>query len=312
MGKEVLYVIGMIRKVTTLLLVLSMTFFFTGCSEKQKSEPGTKRQTRTAILTPQAPGEVVYENTLVQLDASRTADGYVQLCYLGEAPKAKVQITAPDETVYTYNLLPQNREILPLTGGTGGYSIRVLENVREDMYAMIFSQDIQVTIADPFSPFLYPNQYAWFTQQSRAVELGMELSDQSASDLDYVERVYCYVTDNIRYDEQLAQNPPLGYLPVVDDTLASGKGICFDYAALMTALLRSQGIPTKLVIGYSGTQYHAWISVYLTQTGWVDKAIYFDGSDWVLMDPTLGASNDSRSVKQYIGDGSHYVAKYQY
>ena len=41
-------------------------------------------------------------------------------------------------------------------------------------------------------------------------------------------------------------------LPSVDETLKTKKGICFDYAALMTAMLRSQGIPTKLEIGYQG------------------------------------------------------------
>lgn len=30
------------------------------------------------------------------------------------------------------------------------------------------------------------------------------------------------------------------------------------------------------------------------------------------MDPTLGANNDNSSVKDYIGDGSHYQTKYIY
>ena len=90
------------------------------------------------------------------------------------------------------------------------------------------------------------------------------------------------------------------------------KGICFDYASLMSALLRSQGIPTKLVVGYSGTAYHAWISVYLDEAGWVDNIIEFDGKDWSLMDPTLAANNDEDSVKKYVGDGSNYIVKYSY
>ena len=80
----------------------------------------------------------------------------------------------------------------------------------------------------------------------------------------------------------------------------------------MTALLRTQKIPTKLVVGYSGTAYHAWISVHLEETGWVDNIIQFDGEHWSLMDPTLAASNDSSSVEKYIGDGSNYLAKYYY
>jgi hypothetical protein len=30
------------------------------------------------------------------------------------------------------------------------------------------------------------------------------------------------------------------------------------------------------------------------------------------MDPTLAASNNSQSVKDYIGDGSNYTVKYSY
>ena len=44
----------------------------------------------------------------------------------------------------------------------------------------------------------------------------------------------------------------------------------------------------------------------------MDKVIFFDGSSWSLMDPTLGANNISEEVKKYVGDGTHYLAKYQY
>jgi transglutaminase-like putative cysteine protease len=169
-----------------------------------------------------------------------------------------------------------------------------------------------VTITDEFTPFLYPNLYCWYTGDSKAVQYGMELSDESTDDLDYVERVYHYVTENIVYDTELAANAPLDYLPDIDATMDSGKGICFDYAALMTAMLRSQGIPTKLEVGYSGQVYHAWISVYLEEKGWVDNIISFDGNSWSLMDPTLAASNSASSVKKYVGDGSNYTVKYYY
>ncbi len=98
----------------------------------------------------------------------------------------------------------------------------------------------------------------------------------------------------------------------MDETLASGTGICFDYAAVMSAMLRSQRIPTKLEVGYSGEAYHAWISTYIADIGWIDKIIEFNGNTWTLMDPTLAASNDRSAVGKYIGDGSNYVVKYSY
>ena len=80
----------------------------------------------------------------------------------------------------------------------------------------------------------------------------------------------------------------------------------------MASILRSQKVPTKLVVGYSGSAYHAWISVYTKETGWVDNIIEFDGKNWSLIDPTLAASNDESAVGEYVGNGSNYTAKYNY
>ena len=84
-----------------------------------------------------------------------------------------------------------------------------------------------------------------------------------------------------------------GYLPNVDTILQSKKGICFDYAAVMATMLRTQGIPTKLVVGYAGSAYHAWVSVYINEIGWIDNIFYFDGKSWVRMDPTFASSGNS-------------------
>ena len=82
---------------------------------------------------------------------------------------------------------------------------------------------------------------------------------------------------------------------------------------LMTAMLRSQNVPAKLIVGYTGSVYHAWINVWSEQEGWVEAKIYFDGKQWKLMDPTFASGgNSSESILQYIGNGDNYKAKYQY
>ena len=151
-----------------------------------------------------------------------------------------------------------------------------------------------------------------FHTDSKAVSKGSDLAKDTYSDLDVVQNIYNYVIKNISYDTEKAQNVSYGYVPDIDDTLSSKKGICFDYAALMTSMLRSQNIPTKLEVGYSGDAYHAWISTYIDDKGWVDDIIQFNGNTWQIMDPTLAATNDSAAVKKYVGDGSHYVVKYTY
>ena len=118
---------------------------------------------------------------------------------------------------------------------------------------------------------------------------------------------------NITYDKQLAATVQSGYLPVLDSVLEKKTGICFDYAALMTGMLRSQGVPWKMVVGDAGPAYHAWISVWSEKDGWIDGVVYFDGTSWQRMDPTFAANGkQSSEIMRYIGDGSNYTVKYLY
>ena len=299
------------------LLIAIFCLLLGGCSgsssASRKEHSGPPRDSTPKVLTPSADGVTVYQNDLASIDASNTSQGYVMVKYNGTNEKVKLQITCPDQSCYTYLISDRGAyDTFPLTAGNGSYALQVLENVAGDTYTVSLAQSINVRIEDEFLPFLYPNQYVNFHTDSKAVSKGSDLAKDTYSDLDVVQNIYNYVIKNISYDTEKAQNVSYGYVPDIDDTLSSKKGICFDYAALMTSMLRSQNIPTKLEVGYSGDAYHAWISTYIDDKGWVDDIIQFNGNTWQIMDPTLAATNDSAAVKKYVGDGSHYVVKYTY
>lgn len=302
------------------LLFLTGVLIPGGCaSEGKKSQSGKKgdpRDPSAQVLQTEASGEVTYGNDLVVLDASRTADGYVMICYNGSNEKVKLQVTSPDGTEYTYPVtVVGDYAVYPLPGGNGSYKVTLLESVsvEDNLYAVSFTQDLDVQITDEFAPFLHPNYYVNFTADSKCVKKGESLAGKDCySDLDVVTQIYNFVIKNISYDKKKAENVPYGYTPDPDETLDTGKGICFDYAALMSAMLRSQRIPTKLEVGYSGDVYHAWISCYVDEIGWVDNIIEFDGKNWSIMDPTLAANNSASDVKKYVGNGKNYVTKYTY
>lgn len=299
------------------LLIAIFCLLLGGCSgsssASRKEHSGPPRDSTPRVLTPSADGVTVYQNDFASIDASNTSQGYVMVKYNGTNEKVKLRITCPDQSCYTYLISDRGAyDTFPLTAGNGSYALQVLENVAGDTYTVSLAQSINVSIEDEFLPFLYPNQYVNFHTDSKAVSKGSDLAKDTYSDLDVVQNIYNYVIKNISYDTEKAQNVSYGYVPDVDDTLSSKKGICFDYAALMTSMLRSQNIPTKLEVGYSGDAYHAWISTYIDDKGWVDDIIQFNGDTWQIMDPTLAATNDSAAVKKYIGDGSHYVVKYTY
>ena len=265
------------------------------------------------VRVPTASGTVTYGNGPVSVDASNVQNGYVMIKYTGNVHKIKVQITKGGLT-YTYDLNARNAyEVFPMSEGNGTYSIKVFENVSGNQYSQAFSQDVSVFLVNQFEPFLYPNQYVNFSQGSAAVQKGAEVAASAGDALGVVNAVYNYVINNMTYDTAKAASVQSGYLPNVDQVLASRTGICFDYAALMVSMLRSQDIPAKLVVGYTGSAYHAWVNVYIDGVGWIDNYIYFDGTNWSLADPTFASTGgQSEAIKQYIGNGANYQQKYCY
>ena len=262
-----------------------------------------------------APAATILGNDKAKVDVTNTADGYVKVAYTGGIKtRIKVLITGPKGTQYNYDLNNEgNYEALILAEGDGSYSIGVYVNTTGNKYTTAFTTKITVKLKNQFAPFLVTNQYVNFNAKSKAVIQAETLVKDEKDDLKKLTKIYEYVVKTLVYDKEKAATVKSGYLPDIDKVLEAKKGICFDYASLMAAMLRSQGIPCKLVIGYTGEAYHAWINAYLDKEGWVDTIIYFDGKNWKLMDPTFASSsNSSASVMKYIGDGANYSAKFYY
>lgn len=297
----------------------------TGCSKPLTKKPDIDtvyaqilnqnggRETIDAIQMPNMTGTELFESEHSIINTSNKDHGYLIFTYTGDAEKIILQIVQPDNNRYTYPINNHEPQVISLVSGNGSYKIDVLENTGNNTYVTADSKTIEVQLVNEFEPFLYPNQYVKYTPDSNCTTLAKTLSEHANTDLTYVKHVYDYVVTDITYDTELAKNIGTNYIPNPDNTLLSKKGICFDYASLMTAMLRSQSIPTKLEVGYAGTAYHAWISVYLDEIGWINNIIQFDGKNWSFMDPTLAANqNASHDAKKLIGDGTTYTVQYHY
>jgi len=123
------------------------------------------------------------------------------------------------------------------------------------------------------------------------VRKGAELTANMQSASDKADAILDYITGHIEYDAEKAAAVRTGYVSDPDETLRAEKGICLDYAVLAAAMLRSQGIPTKVVYGFNPEgEYHAWINVF---TG-----------EWVLRDPSRSAGTQKEMPQ------SGYTAKF--
>lgn len=269
---------------------------------------------KSQVLVPVASGEKVKENDSALIDYSDTSQGYVMVQYRKEAEeKLKAQVKTPEGLTYTYTLTPKVWAVFPLTEGDGQYKVTVYRNVSGNSYATVCSQSFTVELEDAMLPFLTANQYVNYTEETKCIKEAEKVCENAKTELEKVEAVYAWTMKKFSYSKIKAKTVESGYIPDLDAVFKARKGICFDYASTMAAMLRSQGVPTKLVIGYSGEVYHAWLSVYTEESGWVSGVVYFDGEEWSLMDPTFADTAKSEAeFKDYIGDATNYIQKYVY
>ena len=290
-------------------LVIFLILCCSGCSgEASSGTSGSYEAGRTNVLVPAADGEVTVGGDPLLLAFSHTDQGYF-MGMLRTDTKVNIQVIGPDNITYKYFLeTPDVYATFPLTAGNGTYIILAFENITGNQYISILSHTIDVELENEFLPFLYPNQFVNFNADNEAVALAGQLSADAETDLDAFTAVFQYVVDNISYDHEKLRTAESNYLPDVDDTLRTKTGICFDYAALTVAMLRSLSIPARLDIGYSGNAYHAWVTVYIKSIGWVEHAIEFSGDEWKLIDPTfVSTSDDKEAIMDYIGEGENYT-----
>lgn len=246
----------------------------------------------------------------VRIDLSSTSEGYVAVAVEADA-RVKFQVLKDDLT-YTYNMASDGTpSFFPLQSGSGTYTFKVMENVEDTKYAEKYSVDAEVSLADEFQPFIRPSDYVDYTENSQCVKLAQDLAAGCDSELDVVGAVFDYICENIDYDNEKAATVKTGYLPNPDETLMSGKGICFDYASLAAAMLRSEGIPTKVIFGYVSPNdlYHAWNMFYTEETGWVTVDYQVSEDTWNRLDLTFAANG---ADENFIGDGTNYTDVYVY
>ena len=245
----------------------------------------------------------------VMFDLSAVEEGYVAVSAVSEK-RLKFQVDTGE--LYYYDLKNDGTpSIFPLQSGDGHYVFRVCENIVESSYAYIAETSVDVTMIDEFQPYLRTNDYVPYEKDSECVKLASQFANESYSALDVIDHVFRYVCQNVTYDKAKAETVQPGYIPDPDETLATGKGICFDYASLTASMLRSQGIPTKLIFGYVSPNdvYHAWNMIYTKETGWIVAEFKVDQNDWNRVDLTFSANG---ADSQFIGDGGNYTDVYQY
>ena len=242
-----------------------------------------------AARWPQEGDNVQVSGNLV-LDVSHVSQGYFLARVYEPADRRLKLRVVTGQTTLDYDL-PQTAEyiVVPLQMGSGTYEVTLYENTSGKSYMETGSISFYAELEREDAAFLYPNQYVDYTAQSPAVTKSDELR-QGRNDREFFDASGEFIISEFAYDFIKALTVKPGVLPQIDECYEERLGVCQDLSAILCCMLRVQGIPARLVIGYADEAYHAWVVAEI------------DGQE-VFYDPTvrMGAMKEPSeySVERY-------------
>ena len=194
----------------------------------------------------------------------------------------KLMLQKQGGTKYYYDLKQGHKESFALQFGNGEYTVTLLQKISGTQYRVLKAQKVTLELEDNKKVFLNSVQNVKWQDTDQAIIKAQALTANLKTDSEKIAAIYNYVINNVKYDQAKANTVKSGYLPNINTTYSTNKGICYDYASLFGAMLRSVGIPTKLVMGtstYTKDTYHAWNEVYSSTE-----------NQWLTIDTTVDAT----------------------
>ena len=233
-------------------------------------------------------------------------NGIITITYDNSANvKMKIGVIK-DNQKYYYDLQNGKNELdIPLNMGNGNYTIKIFKNISGSKYSVVDSTTIDLELFDENIVFLQSHIIINFKFADKVKEKAEELTKTCTSEKEIVDTIYNYVVSNFSYDKEKIATLSSGYLPDVSIIYTNKKGICYDLSALLASMLRSKGIETKLVTGYTPTVdvYHAWNAIYDSEE-----------EEWYTVDATYDVAvvkaGQRYTMKKKLSD--YKDIKYQY
>mgnify|MGYP002626627051 CR=1 FL=1 len=224
------------------------------------------------------------------VDYTHSDAGYVMVKASKGKKRLKVRVVK-DGTTLTYDLNSNgDYEVFPLQLGSGKYTFKLYKNVSGKKYSEEGKLTITVKMDDELSAFLYPNQYVNYNAETAAVLEASKLCEGMTSQSDIYKAVCNYMKKNFNYDYIKSVSVKPGQLPDIDEAWKKRMGICQDLSAIMVCMLRSQGVPARMMIGtLNASVYHSWVTAVVN-----GKEKFFD--------PTAelnAVSNGTYTVERY-------------
>lgn len=225
--------------------------------------------------------------------------GYPHIVY----PLGAKQVDAPvGNRVIEFSLDPVTEKILSVTDGTAGSIGPYSVTFDNPIYMM---EKLKAAGSNGFPPADYASSafMSKYTQvpdelPARVKELAMDITKNQESWLDKAKAVEKYFRSNeFVYDQSRVAVPEENQDYVDQFLFETQRGYCDNFSTSMVVMMRTLGIPTRWVKGYTEGEYKDTLEdgrrVYEVTNNnahsWVE--VYFSGVGWLPFEPTQGFSN---------------------
>lgn len=242
----------------------------------------------------------VYADTI---DTGSIDKGIVKISYTSTEKVAfRVMVTKGTQKIVYPFFADGRTDAFPLQLGNGTYSVALLKNVGDKRYVYVEQKSVELNLKDPNVVYLNSVQNVEWTTKDAPIVYGDKILSTYKKDSDKLNRAYSYMINSVDYDYDKIKTLTTEYIPNINSTYKSLKGICYDYSALLASMQRAQGIPTRLVKGYSKfvEGYHAW------------NEVYIDG-EWYIVDTTVDAGLvKGTTTPKMVKSSKDYTKVYDY
>ncbi len=217
----------------------------------------------------------------VSFDRSDLKNGVLKVKTNENADKKVKLVIEKGNFSVTYDVLKYNEfENFALTAGNGLYKVEVYKHLEGKNYKRIVNTTVSLDVADENKVFTQSTQEIAFKVNSEPILYAKGLVKDAKTDEEKVEILYNYMIREYNYNSKKVSSVDDSYIPDIEKVFAEKNGICYDFSVLFAAMLRSNGIATKLVKGYTEYmpgRYHSW------------NEVYVDGK-WMVIDTSMDAN----------------------
>lgn len=281
-------------------------------SRTQLQRYGTIETLVKSVDDPTKPDpKAVAKTSYGTVDWSNAAQGYVTFT---AAKDYEFYLDGPNRTCGIFYVSKDETVKIGLTDGTGKYEYgigTIVETATGSGMKVLYKNSFEVKAIDSdLAPYLVSTPFGDFENAPKTQAKADELWSDQKSQLINVKDFSGWVYKNIKYDKAFKTGPNDLYVNP-DTVLANGAGVCNEFSKLLTAMLRSQGIPAYYESGKFANipnGSHAWTVAWVELSSEHKNGKTYSTGAWVLLDGTGGSIHNHAT----LGNGKYETSTTKY